>query len=107
MKNTICWDCGNSGGGCEWSKELKPVRNWRAKKTEDSYIVIWCPKFERDAWGNGRFRADQAGTEEYVKELTVRIENLIVQDNTIKHNNAKLRNELMAMKLIESTHYSE
>jgi hypothetical protein len=59
---TLCWDCYNAGcGGCEWSKNLTPVKGWEAVKTHseyggDGYLVINCPKFIRDAENGGQVR---------------------------------------------------
>lgn len=55
---TICWHCQNACGGCSWSKNLRPVKGWKAKKIKvkiaqgdynDSYIVNECPEFKPDA----------------------------------------------------------
>lgn len=55
---TICWHCQNACGGCSWSKNLTPVKGWKAKKIKvkivqgdynDSYIVNECPEFKPDA----------------------------------------------------------
>ena len=69
MEHTLCWDCAKAsgsdrfpGGACEWAERLQPVAGWSAVETvkkegtDDemrSYIVLSCPKFERDAWGGG------------------------------------------------------
>lgn len=58
-KDTICWVCKNATGNCSWSRSLKPVEGWKAKKTkilirrvigkveyEDSYIVKTCPQYQ-------------------------------------------------------------
>ena len=55
---TICWDCKRAIGECRWSSSLKPVKGWTAEKTKskcggDSYVVIDCPEFIRDAYNMG------------------------------------------------------
>ena len=50
-----CWTCQNSCGGCNWSREFKPVDGWEAEKTilisngeyADSYRIISCPEYKR------------------------------------------------------------
>ncbi len=60
---TLCFYCQKATtSGCSWSKSLKPVKGWRAKKTSvgvrvyqtgvglrtvpaDSYDVYRCPEF--------------------------------------------------------------
>lgn len=53
----ICWRCANATGGCPWSKDLKPVKGWRARKTfikdsgkfgYTSYKILYCPLFNED-----------------------------------------------------------
>jgi len=62
---TICWDCAKAIGGCSWSNSLKPVKGWTAvkvKKTEtESFRVIKCPEFERDALNFGTKRLPKDG----------------------------------------------
>lgn len=49
----LCWSCERACGGCEWSREFKPVKGWTAEKTviEDNgehcetYKIIKCPKY--------------------------------------------------------------
>lgn len=56
MKETLCWECANSCGGCSWSQEFKPVEGWEAEPTivEDtqceyeSFNVKSCPQFKPD-----------------------------------------------------------
>lgn len=52
-KFTQCWDCAKATGGCSWSQEYVPVEGWEAiptrKKTFDSFLILDCPEFERDA----------------------------------------------------------
>ena len=62
---TLCWDCANATGGCLWSDVLIPVKGWTAyptpkKENKDSYLVVKCPEFIRDATGGGlhRYRGD-------------------------------------------------
>lgn len=69
-EETLCWYCANSvpnpntGKGCSWSKEFKPVEGWNAEETLvisrpdngegecaiQSYIVRGCPCFDRDSY---------------------------------------------------------
>ena len=61
--STLCWDCDKACGKCSWSKELKPVKGWKAVPTKvkngfttfkgtknfsivDSFDVYDCPEFE-------------------------------------------------------------
>lgn len=63
---TICWDCANACGGCSWSDHWQhsPVDGWTAIRSDitgkdvtvESYIVLDCPEFERDAEGKGQWR---------------------------------------------------
>lgn len=63
---TLCWDCAKACGGCSWSANGKPVKGWLAMGrmirdvhgayTWQSYMVISCPKFKRDAWSGGQRR---------------------------------------------------
>lgn len=66
MRQTICWFCRKSGGGCSWSAEFKPVKGWKAEHTIvrngkriseifESYKVIECPKFEQDRQINYKY----------------------------------------------------
>lgn len=56
---TICWKCQNAvpnpetGTGCCWMEDLKPVPGWEATKryisdTGIAYNVISCPMFKED-----------------------------------------------------------
>lgn len=63
-RTTLCWSCKNSvpnnetGAGCSWSKELKPVAGWLAFPTKvrkgkngdfmDSFFVIQCPFYDHE-----------------------------------------------------------
>ena len=58
---TLCWDCANSTGNCSWSARLVPVKGWKAIETKkntalSSFVVLECPKFERDSYSNGTIR---------------------------------------------------
>ena len=60
---SLCWDCKNAVSGCCWAKENKPVDGWKAKfikaqnsKPYDTYLVINCPEFVRDAYDGGTRR---------------------------------------------------
>ena len=52
-----CWTCKNCYGGCNWSREFKPVEGWKAIKTyipnneehAESYKIIYCPEYKREA----------------------------------------------------------
>ena len=57
-QGTLCWDCKKAIGKCRWSSSLKPIKGWVATPTKEgtpfsSYIVTYCPLFERDAVGFG------------------------------------------------------
>ena len=55
MKESLCWECTNTCGGCSWTKEFKPVEGWTIQETQismgskivDSCIVLTCPKFNQ------------------------------------------------------------
>lgn len=62
--NHLCTDCAKATTGeCSWSKNLKPVEGWKAQKRTEHFIskgkkyeveryrVLWCPLFDRDAFG--------------------------------------------------------
>lgn len=64
---TLCWDCAKACGGCSWSDHWlhKPVEGWKADRNDirtkagyeiESYIVMECPEFIRDAKGGGQER---------------------------------------------------
>ena len=62
---TLCWDCANATGGCNWSDELQPVEGWKIIPTMKkafnhpdypSCIVLECPEFKRDAIRSGMKR---------------------------------------------------
>lgn len=67
---TLCWDCARACGGCSWSKKLIPMEGWEVAETEiraqrgdriviqQTYRVIACPGFLRDAIGGGRTRVE-------------------------------------------------
>ena len=52
----LCWTCKNACGGCEWSRDFKPVKGWTAEKTIisetagsfESYKITKCPKYISD-----------------------------------------------------------
>lgn len=56
MRETKCWTCKNSSGGCSWSRSFRPVKGWLAEKTVikgidgylDSYLVIECPLYDKE-----------------------------------------------------------
>lgn len=61
---SLCWDCQKATGGCDWSREFRPVEGWTAQATTlvfqatvgnrpvyyktSSFHVIECPEFEKD-----------------------------------------------------------
>ena len=64
---TLCWDCAKAMGGCSWSNhwDHEPVPGWKAEKVElkvergvfiESYVVIDCPEFDRDACMGGAYK---------------------------------------------------
>ena len=62
---TLCWDCAKACAGCNWSRQHEPVDGWEAVPTKikicstvemDTYRVINCPEFERDALNGGTIR---------------------------------------------------
>ena len=64
---TLCWNCANATGGCSWSEygTFQPVEGWTAERRDirnkfgediESYIVIDCPEFIRDAQAGGSVR---------------------------------------------------
>ena len=70
-RQTLCWDCANATGGCSWADRYDhtPVKGWTAiqttlrchspsshAETTNSFIVIDCPEFIRDAEGYGARR---------------------------------------------------
>lgn len=67
-QHSLCWDCANATGGCSWSQfeDYEPVPGWKAIPTvihstlesgrTDSFIVIECPEFKRDALNYGQRR---------------------------------------------------
>lgn len=52
----LCWRCKNATGGCSWSRCLKPIEGWKAKKITikdsmgdfTSYRITYCPEFVQD-----------------------------------------------------------
>ena len=65
--STICWGCAKATGNCSWSDypNPKPVKGWRAVRNDiqhkdgtsvESYIVIECPEFIKDAEEYGQTR---------------------------------------------------
>ena len=51
--DALCWHCKNACGGCSWSRNLIPIKGWKAKEIKNasysvikSYKVIECPDFE-------------------------------------------------------------
>ena len=68
---TLCWDCANACGDCSWSdyNVRRPVRGWDAIRRDltkkdgenvESYIVLHCPEFIRDAENGGQRRVKRA-----------------------------------------------
>ena len=63
-----CWTCRKACGGCNWSKQLKPVKGWKIKKSprigKDGKIgtdieIVFCPEYESDE-NNRRFMLSEA-----------------------------------------------
>lgn len=64
-KHSICWDCENAVEPeiCPWCGSGSPVPGWlavqshihshRTPPNDDSYCVIHCPLFKRDATRGG------------------------------------------------------
>lgn len=50
---SICWNCKNNCGGCEWSADFSYVKNWeinskKIKNSKKSLIIVKsCPKYEQ------------------------------------------------------------
>ena len=63
-KPTLCWDCERAiDNNCPWVERAEPVDGWTAFKTvvrtncqylTDSYHVVACPMFKRDAEKGGQ-----------------------------------------------------
>lgn len=86
-KETICPDCENcvpnpeTGKGCSWSRQFKPVEGWTAEKTKivnrtieegkeytiDSYKVLDCPLFKSDVhlYARTKMGKQKKGTDIY------------------------------------------
>lgn len=66
VPTTLCWDCANAVGWCSWSKDFTPVDGWDAEYVpdKDSYRVIACPLFERDALEHGAKRLPKQDKQE-------------------------------------------
>lgn len=62
-RETLCWSCqnsvpGQSGRGCAWSVQAKPIQGWQAERTYHpdakkhkgyaSYLVTRCPEYRRE-----------------------------------------------------------
>lgn len=68
MRQSICWDCRKASGLCDWTDHWKhmPIPGWQAEKTflrckgelTESYLVIECPEFDRDAYNGGKDRKE-------------------------------------------------
>lgn len=56
MRETKCWTCKNSSGGCSWSRGFRPVEGWDADRTVikgkegyvESFLVKECPMYEKE-----------------------------------------------------------
>ena len=62
--HTLCWNCAHSvhPDVCPWVDDFTPVPGWTAVKTSlmqdsvqpyESYRVVSCPLFKRDAYRGG------------------------------------------------------
>ena len=60
VRHSLCWDCANAIGTCSWSDRLEPVDGWHAERSEkgDTWNVIDCPEFDRDARNGGTKRLE-------------------------------------------------
>lgn len=73
IQHTLCWDCANAtnGNACPWVESFDPVPGWWARPTvvkffrenTDSYQVVKCPLFVRDAESGGRKKMPLGGGE--------------------------------------------
>lgn len=61
-ETTLCWNCRKATDQelCPWVNDFTPVPGWKAEETHhtgvfafDSFRVIECPLFERDAVFSG------------------------------------------------------
>ena len=105
---TICWDCANATDemACPWARDGTPVDGWWARKGRlkygladengeyghrykytETYSVIMCPLFKRDAWRAGLYKHDTITdnhydciTEKDVKNLAASIIAQAIQD---------------------------
>lgn len=81
-EHTLCWDCAKAvGGKCPWASRAEPVEGWRARKTrikfhqwgtviyDKSYVVYYCPLFERDALNGGMKKLPLGGGVGHGKNL--------------------------------------
>lgn len=66
-RQTLCWDCAKACGDCSWTqwREYRPVPGWKAEPrtmknqcngSYETWCVIACPEFERDATNGGAYR---------------------------------------------------
>lgn len=69
FKPTLCWNCAKATNqeACPWVRDFTPVPGWTAEPTHhegfyayDSYRVIKCPLFARDACRGGLIKASKA-----------------------------------------------
>lgn len=72
----ICWRCKNATGGCSWSKNLTPVKDWiaepriirnydnilRTYEEIHTYKIKYCPMFDQE------FRAKSEIDRQIIKE---------------------------------------
>ena len=67
---SLCWDCANACGDCSWSRhyDKKAVKGWTVREklvtvdgdiVDESYCVIKCPEFIRDAMKGGLVRVKE------------------------------------------------
>ena len=74
-KPTLCWDCANYAFGCSWSEDCVPVKGWEAVpckgKHFDSYLVLDCPLFDRDARDGGMRRMNETKSQARQRSKTM------------------------------------
>ena len=89
--HTLCWDCKNSAYyGCDWAREVIPVKGWEAEQTKNGYLVTKCPEFVRDSWDFGNYRDE----EEYNEVITKRRKNYEYMHNYWEsHKRARAEND--------------
>lgn len=52
----LCWSCKKACGGCSWSKDGEPIKDWTADKNviplngkyAETYKISKCPEYVKD-----------------------------------------------------------